>query len=122
MKYIQSFSQATRARTLPVMAVPVVIGALLAWQQGSLFSWWLFLLTLLGALAAHLGANLLNDIFDFEQGADQAAYALRLSGTTLTTGSPLLLNGQLSPKIYRRLALLCFALALLCGLILALFR
>lgn len=122
MKLLKSFSLATRARTLPVMVVPVVIGALLAWQQESSFSWWLFLLTLLGALAAHLGANLLNDIFDFEQGADQAAYALRLSGTTLTTGSPLLLNGQLSPRVYRRLALLCFAVALLCGLILALFR
>ena len=122
MNNVQLFSQVTRARTLPVMVVPVVIGALLAWQQGSSFSWWLFLLTLLGALAAHLGANLINDIFDFEQGADQAAYDLRLSGTTVTTGSPLLLNGQLSPKTYRRLALGCFALALLCGIVLALFR
>jgi 1,4-dihydroxy-2-naphthoate octaprenyltransferase len=104
------------------MVVPVVIGALLAWQQGSLFSWGLFLLTLLGALAAHLGANLLNDIFDFAQGADQAAYDLRLSGTTITTGSPLLLNGELSSRTYRWLALSCFGLALLCGLVLALFR
>lgn len=122
MNTFQFFSKATRARTLPVMVVPVVIGALLAWQQGSPFSWWLFLLTLLGALAAHLGANLINDIFDFDQGADQAAYGLRLSGTTVTTGSPLLLNGQLSPKTYRRLALGCFALALLCGIALAIFR
>ena len=122
MNKLQWFSKATRARTLPVMVVPVVIGTLLAWQQGSSFSWELFLLTLLGALAAHLGANLINDIFDFDQGADQAAYDLRLSGTTITTGSPLLLNGQLSPKTYRLLALGCFALALLCGIILALFR
>lgn len=122
MNKLRLFSMVTRARTLPVMVMPVVIGALLAWQQGSSFSWWLFLLTLCGALAAHLGANLVNDIFDFAQGTDQAAYDLRLGGTTITTGSPLLLNGQLSPRIYRLLALGCFALALLCGLILAFFR
>jgi 1,4-dihydroxy-2-naphthoate octaprenyltransferase len=122
MNKVQMFSTVTRARTLPVMVVPVIIGALLAWQQGSSFSWWLFLFTLFGALAAHLGANLINDIFDFEQGTDQAAYDLRLNGTTVTTGSPLLLNGQLSPRTYRLLAVACFALALLCGIILTVFR
>jgi 1,4-dihydroxy-2-naphthoate octaprenyltransferase len=122
MNSVQLFGKVTRARTLPVMVVPVVIGAVLAWQQGSPFSWLFFVLTLIGALAAHLGANLINDIFDFDQGTDQAAQALVLGGTTITTGSPLLLNGELSPKVYRRLALGCFALALLCGIILSLFR
>jgi hypothetical protein len=32
------------------MIVPVVIGSLLAWQQGSPFSWPLFALTLIGAI------------------------------------------------------------------------
>lgn len=122
MNSLKLFGQVTRARTLPVMIVPVVIGALLAWQQGSRFSWLFFVLTLLGALAAHLGANLINDIFDFDRGTDQAAQELALSGTTLTTGSPLLLNGQLTPKTYRLLALGCFAIALLCGIILSFFR
>ena len=119
---LQLFGRVTRARTLPVMVIPVVIGALLAWQQGSAFSWPFFLLTLVGALAAHLGANLTNDIFDFDQGTDQAAQELALGGTTLTTGSPLLLNGQLSLKTYRLLALGCFACALLCGILLSFFR
>lgn len=122
MKTIQLLSKMTRAQTLPVMIVPVVIGALLAWEQGSAFSWWLFLPTLLGALAAHLGANLINDIFDFAQGTDQAAYELKLSGTTVPTGSPLLLNGETSPGAYRWLALGCCGLALVCGLFLAFFR
>jgi 1,4-dihydroxy-2-naphthoate octaprenyltransferase len=122
MNAIQLFGRVTRARTLPVMVVPVVIGALLAWQQTSDFSWELFALTLIGALAAHLGANLINDIFDFEQGTDQAAQELHLSGTTVVTGSPLLLNGQLSGKTYRRLAVGCLAVALLCGIILSIFR
>lgn len=122
MNGVQLFTGVTRARTLPVMIVPVVLGTVLAWQQGSSFAWGLFVLTFVGALAAHLGANLINDIFDFDQGADQAAQEFRLSGTTLTTGSPLLLTGELSPKTYRRLALACFALALCCGIVLSIFR
>jgi len=122
MHSLQLFARGTRAGTLPVMVVPVVIGSLLAWQQGSPFSWTLFALTLIGAMAAHLGANLVNDIFDFGQGTDQAAYELRAGGTTLTTGSPLLLQGEISPVAYRWLALGCFACALLCALLLSLLR
>lgn len=122
MNKVQVFENATRARTLPVMIVPVVLGAVLAWQQGSSFSWGLFALTFVGALAAHLGANLINDIFDFDQGTDQAAQVFMSSGKAITTGSPLLLNGQLSLKTYRWLAVGCFALALLCGGILSIFR
>jgi 1,4-dihydroxy-2-naphthoate octaprenyltransferase len=119
---LQLFVRGTRAATLPVMIIPVVIGSLLAWQQGNPFSWPLFALTLCGALAAHLGANVVNDIFDFGQGADQAAYELAGAGTTLPTGSPLLLSGELSPAAYRWLALSCFALALLCALLLSVVR
>lgn len=122
MNRVQLFGQVTRARTLPVMVVPVVIGAILAWQQGSPFSWGLFALTLIGALAAHLGANLINDIFDFDQGTDQAARELMSGGTTVATGSPLLLNGQLSIRNYRWLAVGCLAVALVCGTILSFFR
>jgi 1,4-dihydroxy-2-naphthoate octaprenyltransferase len=67
------FLEVTRARTLPVMAAPVIIGSALAWQQGAPFQWGLFVLALVGALAAHLGANVINDVFDFGAGADQAA-------------------------------------------------
>lgn len=122
MHALQLFARGTRAGTLPVMILPVVIGSLLAWQQGSPFSWPLFALTLIGAMAAHLGANLVNDIFDFGQGTDQAAHELSAEGTTLTTGSPLLLHGELSPGAYRWLALGCFACALLSGLLLSLVR
>lgn len=54
MNRLQLFLQVTRARTLPVMLAPVLIGSILAWQQGSPFYWGLFALTLIGALAAHL--------------------------------------------------------------------
>lgn len=122
MKPLQLFLQVTRARTLPVMISPVVIGALLDWQQGYAFSWGLFALTLLGALAAHLGANVLNDVFDFGSGADQAAQEIMPQGQTAVTGSRFLLNNQVSMASYRWLAVGCFAVALLCGALLSIFR
>ena len=122
MKQFQLLLQATRARTLPVMLAPVLIGALLAWQQGSAFQWGLFILTLLGALAAHLGANVVNDVFDFSEGTDQAAQKMMPEGTTIATGSQTLMKGQMSLKAFRGLAIGLFALALLCGIIIAFYR
>jgi len=122
MNQFQLLLQATRARTLPVMLSPVLIGALLAWQQGTAFHWGLFVLTLLGALAAHLGANVVNDVFDFAEGTDQAAQKMLPEGTTIATGSQTLMKGQLSVKAFRGLAIALFALALLCGIIIAFYR
>src|SRR5947209_6298390 len=109
MKSLRLLLQATRARTLPVMLAPVLIGAVLAWQQGSHFQWGFFILTLLGALSAHLGANVVNDVFDFAEGADQAAQQMVPQGTTIATGSQTLLSGKLSLRAYRGLAISLFA-------------
>lgn len=122
MNQFQLLLNATRARTLPVMVVPVVIGAMLAWQQGISFQWGLFLLTFIGALAAHLGANVTNDVFDFGEGTDQAAQQLLTEGTTVATGSQLLMNNTLSLKAFRGLAVVLFAIALLCGILIAFAR
>ena len=122
MNRLQLLFQATRARTLPVMLAPVLIGSVLAWQQGTPFQWALFVLALLGALAAHLGANVVNDVFDFAGGADQTAQKMAPEGTTLATGSQALMRGQLSLRTYRGLAVSLFALALVCGIVLTFFR
>jgi len=122
MNQFQLLIKATRAGTLPVMLAPVLIGSVLAWQQGTPFQWGLFALALTGALAAHLGANVVNDVFDFAEGADQAAQNIMPEGNTIATGSQALLSGQLSLKAYRGLAAALFALALLCGVALTFFR
>lgn len=122
MNQLPLLLKATRARTLPVMVVPVIIGAVLAWQQGYTFQWGLFLLTFVGALAAHLGANVINDVFDFSEGTDQAAQQLMPQGTTLATGSQELMSGSMSLKAFRGLAIGLFAVALLCGIVLAFTR
>jgi 1,4-dihydroxy-2-naphthoate octaprenyltransferase len=122
MHRLQLLFQVTRARTLPVMMAPVVIGSVLAWQQGEPFRWGFFLLALVGALAAHLAANVTNDVFDFGEGADQAAQQMIPEGATFVTGSQPLMRGQFSLNAYRTLAIALFALALLCGITLAFFR
>lgn len=122
MNQAQLLLKATRARTLPVMIIPVMIGALLAWQQGYAFQWGLFLLTFVGALAAHLGANVTNDVFDFGAGTDQAALQLVPQDTTLATGSQELMSGSISLKAFRGLAIVLFALALFCGIVIAFAR
>lgn len=82
----------TRAITLPVILLPVLGAAAVASQQGH-FSPLALVLTLVGSGAAILAANLLNDIFDFRQGADQSA---RTVPGAIETGSGAFTEGRWS--------------------------
>jgi 1,4-dihydroxy-2-naphthoate octaprenyltransferase len=104
------------------MIAPVAIGAVLAWQQGATFQWGLFILTLLGALAAHLAANVTNDVFDFSEGTDQLAQEMITEGSTFVTGSQPLMSGKFSFGAYRGVAIVLFFIAFLCGAALTFFR
>jgi 1,4-dihydroxy-2-naphthoate octaprenyltransferase len=120
---LRLFVRSTRAAVLPVMAAPVLIGAVLAWQQRGVFSAGFLLLSLAGALAAHLGANVLNDVFDYRSGADAAAARMLVAhGAAMPTGSPSLLAGRLGLSGHVRLAVSLFAVALACGLALTPWR
>lgn len=122
MQQLQLLLQVTRARTLPVMIAPVVVGTALAWEQGTSFQPVFFLLAFIGALTAHLAANVTNDVFDFAEGTDQAAQAMSTQGEIAVTGSQPLMKGAFSLRAYRGLAVGLFAVALICGLILTFFR
>ena len=80
-----SFIKATRAQVLPMMVLPVSLGAGYAWVVTGNFSWLWFGVTLLGAGAMHLAANVINDVFDIKAGTDDIADELEDS---LRTGSP----------------------------------
>lgn len=62
---------AARPRTLPAAASPVIAATALAWSDG-LFHWGAALAALIGALLLQIGANLANDYFDYQKGADTA--------------------------------------------------
>ncbi|HEX2979160.1 MAG TPA: 1,4-dihydroxy-2-naphthoate polyprenyltransferase [Anaerolineaceae bacterium] len=65
----QRWVLASRPRTLPAATAPVIVGAALAISQGQ-FKLGPALAALLAALLLQIGANLANDVFDFQKGAD----------------------------------------------------
>lgn len=110
------FARATRAKVLPVMLAPVAVGATLAWERHGSFDWARFALTVLGAAAMHLGANVVNDVFDEETGAEARA---RGDHQSLATGSGVLGAGLMSRRALLGLAAALFAVGLACGVALA---
>lgn len=66
---MQAWVLASRPKTLPAAAVPVIVGTAVAFAEG-VFSVWPALTALLGALLIQIGTNFANDVFDFKKGAD----------------------------------------------------
>jgi len=104
--------RATRAYSLPASVVPVLLGTVLAAQgyggERGAFDLLALFIVLLGAILAHIGANVLNDYFDFVKGVD----------TRPEHGSGVLTRGEMSAPQALNFALLLFAGAALCGLLL----
>ena len=78
---VKAWLLAARPKTLSGAAVPVMIGAALAYSDaplyaGDVFSWTAALLCLLFSFAMQIDANLINDFFDFVNGSDDAATRL----------------------------------------------
>ncbi len=96
-----------RPRTLTMAAVPVAVGAALAWAGGANPDWITFIATLACAVLIQIGTNLFNDANDGERGADGPDRI----GPVRITGS-----GLAKPKQVRRAAIACFVAALLAGL------
>ena len=93
---------ACRPQTLPAAAVPVVVGSACAHAAGSL-RLGPALAALAGALLLQIGANLANDVYDAEKGADGAD---RLGPTRAVA------SGLLSASAVRRAMALVFVAAL----------
>jgi 1,4-dihydroxy-2-naphthoate octaprenyltransferase len=98
---------AIRPKTLTLAVVPVVVGSVLAWSQGSPFSAWVFCAALAVALLIQIGTNLHNDVSDFERGTDRAE--TRVGPLRVTAA------GLLSVASVRNGATGSFAAALLLG-------
>ena len=102
----QIWMLATRPKTLPAAAAPVVVGTAVAIAEGA-FALAPALAALLGALLLQIGSNLANDVFDYKKGADTSA---RLGPTRVTQA------GFLSPRQVLTGMWLTFGLAALIGL------
>lgn len=100
--------RAIRPFAYPASAVPALLGVALSWSAGYPVKYGLALLTLLGVIAAHTGANLMSDYFDFKRGIDR-------EGTL--GGSGVMVEGLLSPKSIMVASLISFCIAGTAGLI-----
>jgi len=96
---------AVRPKTLPAAAAPVIVGAAVAVGEG-VFAPGPALAALIGALLIQCGANLANDLFDYQRGADTAE---RLGPLRVTQA------GLLTPDQVLRGTLVTFGLAVLVG-------
>jgi 1,4-dihydroxy-2-naphthoate octaprenyltransferase len=105
---------ATRAPFLTATAVPVLLGTAIAWKDGFI-SFSLFLLTLIGVAAFHIGANIINDYFDHTAGVDEANF----TPTPFSGGSRVIQRGLLTARGVLALASTFYALGILIGLYLA---
>lgn len=110
---LAALGRATRAYSLPASVVPVLLGTILAargyanFGRGH-FDLAAFFIVLLGSVLAHIGANVLNDYFDFLYGVD----------TRPEHGSGVLTRGLLTPAQALLFSLLSLAGAAVCGLML----
>ena len=66
---MQVWLLASRPKTLPAAAAPVIVGSAIAYYQGT-YQLGPALAALLAALLLQIGANLANDVFDYRRGAD----------------------------------------------------
>lgn len=106
----QIWLMAARPKTLPAAGGPVVVGTAVAIAEG-VFSLGPALAALLVALLLQIGANIANDVLDYEKGTDAVD---RLGPLRVTQA------GLLKPEEVKRGMWLIFGLAGLIGLYLAL--
>jgi 1,4-dihydroxy-2-naphthoate polyprenyltransferase len=112
---MRKFLIISRSPFFTAIAAPVIFATIVAWRDTGLFSGWLFLATLIGAVTAHAGANIFNDYYDFKLGADRNnPYRNKFSG-----GSPHMVMGWEKPSVFLTYGLLSFAVALVCGVLVA---
>lgn len=106
----QAWSVAARLRTVPIPLIQVFTAAALAYSVKGSIQWWIFLCTCMVGVFITIGTNLINDVIDFEKGADKPN----------RKGFLKVISAGLIAKEHVRIAgLISFALALLFALPLA---
>jgi 1,4-dihydroxy-2-naphthoate octaprenyltransferase len=109
MTSLAHWVEGARPRTLPAAVSPVLVGTGAAFAASS-FRPGRAVLALVVALALQVGVNYANDYSDGIRGTDEVRVGpLRLVG-----------GGHATPRAVLRAALACFAVAAVCGLVLAL--
>jgi len=101
-----------RAPFLTASIIPVLVGASVAWAALGTIDWWFFIVTMTGVVLLHLGANVVNDYFDYVGGTD----VVNRFRTPFSGGSTSLVERRLSPRKVLRLGQALTAAGALVGL------
>ncbi len=115
MKRLKLYIMATRPPFFTASIVPVLLGTAMAWAWYGKFSLVDFLLTLVGVIALHAGANASNDYYDWKNGTDRynKTFAFPFTG-----GSRMIPNGLISPEEMKGIFMVAYLIALAMGIIL----
>jgi 1,4-dihydroxy-2-naphthoate octaprenyltransferase len=92
--------------------IPIVLGTIIAWTRDSIFNPTYFLLALMGGIFVHLGANTVNDYYDYKSGNDTVNKEFV---RPFTGGSRTIPSGLLTPKEVFIGSVVLFALASMVG-------
>lgn len=115
IKGLARYVAATRPEFLVASFLPVFIGLSAAGYNGIAINPLTAVLTLLGALLAHAGVNVLNDYYDHLNGTDEANTERLFP---FTGGSRFIQNGVLTPEQTLRYGVGLFVVTVVIGLIL----
>lgn len=111
-RHAQAWYEVTRPFSWTASIVPVLAGAGLAWANGH-FTFWIFLLVVLGGVGLQIGTNVINEIYDVRQGIDTI---------TSPRASHALLKGALTEREAFVVAFGSFAMVALIGIVLVALR
>ena len=113
MSKVKVWLSELRAPFLTGTIIPIVLGTIIAWVRNSAFNPLFFALALLGGVFVHLGANVVNDYFDYKSGNDTMNKEFV---RPFTGGSRAIPSGLLTPKEVFSGAVVLFTLSAIVGL------
>ncbi len=115
LKGFKLFMMTIRAYAFPASVIPVIYGSLLAviLNKDIKFDFLLFFLTLIGAMCVHVGANIVNDIYDYKKGIDREDKKAGIPHG----GSMVLSMGLVSLKEMKLISVISFLISLVLGII-----
>ncbi|MGI0083641.1 MAG: prenyltransferase [Nitrososphaerales archaeon] len=73
---LEIFFRLTRIQFIPLIILPALVGTSIAWLEFKQFNALYFALVLLGVSLLHLGANSIDDVYDYANGVDQIANSM----------------------------------------------
>ncbi|WP_246031806.1 prenyltransferase [Salibacterium salarium] len=113
---LKFWMKASRTFALPVIITPVILGTAGAFSWNETFEPLWFIITLIGAIAAHLFSNMINDLWDYRNGADDKAEEIE---DGIPTNSGILTSGALTDKTFASVTWGLLAVAVICGIIIS---